>query len=610
MIDSSHISNPPQATGFLDPSMTLLAYYEKYFRPRRLRGRAESSDRQYRINLRHYDRFLRRPATLADLDDDMVSEFIASILDRGKSPATANKARNHILSLWRFAARKRHVDLFPDVDRLKEFRRHPSAWSLEQSGRMLAAAGTTKHDQPIAGIPADLWWHTLFLTLFFTGIRIGAALKLKCSDYDEQTKRLTVPAEIQKQAADQVFTLKDELAGFVTQCIAESRRELLFPWPFHRSSLYNRLSHILKLAGLPATRRDKFHRIRRTSGTMAELHVGRGTAYFHLGHSSPKVTESYIDRSMLPENNVAASLPMPVDTAPTGQDVELVGLIAEYRHVRDDVSNEHAENIELWLFRIVDWCGFKVVGDLDGAKIVATGMERIQNGRMSPATITDHVMAFRLFVGWIATHKRIAGAVLACLTALANRSRLAAEFEAARPPERPSEGPGATVTERDATAGLSNGRSTSPPKQPRQPYKRESRLAPLVSGLLKQMPTGRHSYDVALEVTGGNHEFARRMLAYLRREVHRYPALKELLDAEPPRTVQFVRTERTAEILARSTLDRDGLREVVGELRAQGVLQRELAELIGISAIHLDHMLGGSRYIMPRVLEGLRKVFG
>jgi hypothetical protein len=76
-------------------------------------------------------------------------------------------------------------------------------------------------------------------------------------------------------------------------------------------SLFSRFRLILKAAGLPHGRRDLFHKVRRTTATLCEIHVGPGSATKQLGHSSARVTEKYIDPAQLPETDITAKIPRP-----------------------------------------------------------------------------------------------------------------------------------------------------------------------------------------------------------------------------------------------------------------------------------------------------------
>jgi len=296
---------------------TLADYYETTFRKMRLNGRSEGTRRQYRINLRHFDKFLERPATLADLDDEIVSAAMGDMIDRGRSPTTANKFRNHLLALWRYAARKGHVGQFPDVQRLKEFKHLPTAWTAEQIATLVETAfrgrwlRKSRAHTSVCEIPSNLWFTGILLWTYDTGCRIGATLQVRVDDVNLDTGRALVRAETQKQHADQVFHLDRSTCAVLRQ-FAHVERALLFPWDRDPGMIYRDFREILKLAELPTTRRDLFHKIRRTAATMSELHVGRGTATALLGHSSANVTRGYVDTSMLPENHTAERLPRPV----------------------------------------------------------------------------------------------------------------------------------------------------------------------------------------------------------------------------------------------------------------------------------------------------------
>ncbi|HEV3024688.1 MAG TPA: site-specific integrase [Pirellulales bacterium] len=260
-----------------------LADAYKAYKKLRLAGRSPRTGHQYDVYLRFFDRYLERPALLTDLDDETVTAFLGW-LTAGRSPATVNRARECILALWRWLARKRKVEQFPDVDRLQEYKRVPEAWSAAQIAHLVETAYRgdwgKKAPKPIGGIPANLWWAGILLFVYDTGCRIGAVLAVRVADANLDTGRVLVRAETQKQHADQVFHL-DPTTRAVLREFAHG--ELLFPWEMCIGSLYGHFRRLLKAAGLPHGRRDKFHRIRRTSATMAELHVGRGVATVLLG---------------------------------------------------------------------------------------------------------------------------------------------------------------------------------------------------------------------------------------------------------------------------------------------------------------------------------------
>ena len=70
--------------------MLLSGYFDSIYWPRKRIKCGENSLRLYRVALRHFDRFVGRPATLDDLTDDVVTAFLAHRLDE-VSPYTANR---------------------------------------------------------------------------------------------------------------------------------------------------------------------------------------------------------------------------------------------------------------------------------------------------------------------------------------------------------------------------------------------------------------------------------------------------------------------------------------------------------------------------------------
>ena len=68
---------------------------------------------------------------------------------------------------------------------------------------------------------------------------------------------------------------------------------LVFHWPYSEGYIYRRVGRIMRRAGLPDTREFKFHAIRKSTASHYEAAGGNATEL--LGHSSRKVTESYLD---------------------------------------------------------------------------------------------------------------------------------------------------------------------------------------------------------------------------------------------------------------------------------------------------------------------------
>lgn len=265
-------------------------FYAVYYEPLKLRSRSDNTRRLYLTTLRTFQRFLGRVPLLMDLTDDQVNRYLTWFRKLPRAPASVNKERNNLLAIWRFAARKRFVDVWPDVDPEIEPKRVPQAWTEAQVFQLFAAIG----QEPgwIAGIPAATWWKGLHLVGWDTGERIGAVTGVRWVDVDLTGRWVVCRAETRKgKREDRIYRLGEDTVAV----LREMRRpyELVFEWPYCRSYIWEKYAVILRRAGLPADRWSKFHRLRRSVASHFEASGGDATAL--LGHSRRSITERYLD---------------------------------------------------------------------------------------------------------------------------------------------------------------------------------------------------------------------------------------------------------------------------------------------------------------------------
>lgn len=271
-------------------TLTLDEFFLGYFEPLKLRSRSPHTKRLYKATLRHLRTFLARAPTLMDLTDDQVNRYLSWFRDLPRAAASVNKERSNVLAIWRFAARKRFVEHWPDVDPEVEPRRVPQAWTSEEIFRLFAAL----QQEPglIASVPASDWWRALHLVGWDTGERIGALMQIAWSDVDLVRGWILCRAETRKgRREDRIYRIADDTVA----ALRKIRRPIarVFPWPYNANYLWAKYARILKRAGLPADRRSKFHRLRRTVASHFEAAGGNATEL--LGHSRRSVTERYLD---------------------------------------------------------------------------------------------------------------------------------------------------------------------------------------------------------------------------------------------------------------------------------------------------------------------------
>lgn len=264
-----------------------------------------------------------RSVSVSDLNAELVSGAAGWLVKRGRQPATANRFLRHVVALWRFATQDDSlgcsVNSIPKIRKHKEPKRVPEAWSVEEFQRLIAAA--SRVEGYVGSVPASLWWPTLILTIYWTGVRISAVMALRVEDVNLQSKTLRFPAEIQKHFSDQVFSIPDDLIELHRKLNpgARGHKCVFDDWPLDRSGLWGwkylnkTFGAICKDAGLQSDRRGKFHKIRRTFATQVCVSAGKGAAQMLLGHASMNTTERYLDPRFLERPNPVTILtPMPV----------------------------------------------------------------------------------------------------------------------------------------------------------------------------------------------------------------------------------------------------------------------------------------------------------
>jgi integrase len=255
-----------------------------------LRSLSDRSVENYSITIKALARHLGREPTLDDLDELTVARFLAARC-RERAVATAAKDRAQLRAIHEFAARRGLCSTWPQYPPVRIPERVPQAWFVEDMRRLLEAAG--KEKTTIAGIPGASYWRALVLLAYDTAERVTALMSLKWCDVSD-THVLFV-AETRKGGRRDVIREIGEDTRNALQAIRLCRgpEEFVFPWPNTRSYLWGRLGIILRRAGLPHGRRDKFHRIRRTTASFFE--AAGGSAQRLLDHSDPATTRKYLD---------------------------------------------------------------------------------------------------------------------------------------------------------------------------------------------------------------------------------------------------------------------------------------------------------------------------
>lgn len=287
---------------------TLLHAAESFYFPRKISLRSNKTKIQYVYAFRAFSAHLHREATLADLDDDVVTVWSVALLNQGLSAFTVREKVGRITALWNWLARKRIVDKFPTVEKITAPVIQPVAWREDELRRLFDSA--RKERGRVGGVPADLWWVSHFAFMFCTAERKSAALSVRPEWLDLNNLTCAIPANVRKGGRKPaVYHLWPELADLLRKSIAAMPgRELVWPWDRCEVVYYSRWSRILADAGLPTGRHRKAHSLRCTAATM--LAALGGDATRALGHSSPETTQKhYIDTRLMPPEQAKLCIP-------------------------------------------------------------------------------------------------------------------------------------------------------------------------------------------------------------------------------------------------------------------------------------------------------------
>lgn len=269
----------------------------------------EGAKTDYSVSLRRFCDWYGSDVPLALMSADLVRPFLSELMRQGLSARTVNNKRSALLLVWKHAAARgwcsRDVEA-AEIPRFRESRRFPTAWDVAEVSRILAGCDRVP---VIRGIWHAKHWRALTLTIYDTSLRIGCLLRVPRENCDLRRGVLYVPGDLQKGRADTLQKLSEQTCGELAECSTDGSGRL-FPWPLARREIWRRFRAILESVGLPATRRDLFHKLRRTSYTHVAARLGVAAATEHAAHRSD-LSRYYLDPRFLDRPEPISILPRP-----------------------------------------------------------------------------------------------------------------------------------------------------------------------------------------------------------------------------------------------------------------------------------------------------------
>lgn len=302
--------------GFRWLSPRLDSFFQKDYAPQRLLDASEQTAKVYKITLKFFDEFLRRPARLCDLNDATVGSFAQARMNVVKR-ATVKRDLDVIFAIWRFAHLTGKVRKGPTLKQLHVATPSPIALSEAQIHAVWDAIQCeAKHvaisSTPTIEVPGPIWWSALFLTCWDTGERLSPVLELVEANLDTVEGYVKFIAEDRKgKTSDSLKRLHPDTLLAISRlldCYPVRRNDSkVFRWSANRGAIWSRLGAIMVRAGLPDSREFKFHAVRKSS--VSHFAAAGGDPVAHAGHSSDVITRRhYLDQRVMGSDRNAAHL--------------------------------------------------------------------------------------------------------------------------------------------------------------------------------------------------------------------------------------------------------------------------------------------------------------
>jgi integrase len=246
--------------------------------------RSQETKRLLRIATDKFAEYLGHEAHAGELTDRNIAAFVQWRRSLGRAETTIERESGKLLTLARHAA---SLALLPAPRlRIPKSRVDSPVAFLRHEVRSLFRAAAA-YDSSVCGVPGDVFMLAVLNLIWDTGERIGALYALDRADIDGRWVTFR-----HRKNGGQVLVRR------VSRSTARSLEKLLEAStgskPFaatHRSNLYHHLDRLLVMAGIPVSRRHKFHCLRRSHASW--LHRLGGDAQESLGHATQEITRRH-----------------------------------------------------------------------------------------------------------------------------------------------------------------------------------------------------------------------------------------------------------------------------------------------------------------------------
>lgn len=276
-------------------SLTLQEAARKYEADRDI---AASTKMQLTYAMRSFDRYFvprfGHPATLDELTDDLVNEWLLDMKAMGLSQSYIRSHRVWMVTLWRASHEAERCQTFPRrIRRIKKPETIPEAWSADQVRLLLATVAELKGYYRYTGYKKSLWWTCYIMVAWDTALRLCDLLAITPKQVGADGRIVLIQA---KTGWAHTAQLRPETMEALKRLGSLEVEETILPWnPKTRRHLHSCFRDILKAAGLKGS--PKW--LRRASATALEQ-KNPGAAMAHLGHRTPGLCyKHYVDPRLI-----------------------------------------------------------------------------------------------------------------------------------------------------------------------------------------------------------------------------------------------------------------------------------------------------------------------
>lgn len=231
-----------------------------------------------------------------EISTEHISQFLAKLGQYVRSSHSLRDYMTILKAILHEGLDAGIVARLPRFPRIRVEKRLPDAWTREEVERLFKYV--TNLPGRVGKIPARLWWASILLAAYYTGLRLSGLMSITWWQVDLRNRYLR--ALTNKNKLEQVFAIPDDLYALLLE-IQNPPREKVWWHPYAEEWPCRALRRIVDAAGIPAPKNmhgQLFQKMRRTCITwtaVADLSLATRVA----GHASPDTTiRHYVDPRM------------------------------------------------------------------------------------------------------------------------------------------------------------------------------------------------------------------------------------------------------------------------------------------------------------------------